>query len=109
MRREPPGIGLGLDRGELFSKTLKEEKVKLESGDTLMLFSDGLSEAENPKGEELGEEALEKLLQENGNMDAASTGEAILKRIQEFAGNRHQKDDMTLVIIKSTRMNKNKS
>ena len=96
----PQGIGLALDRGEVFEKTLMEEKRKLGSGDVLFFYSDGLIEAENPDGDEFGEERLEDLFLKAIEASAADIGKTIIAGIQTFAQDQPQKDDMTLVVVK---------
>jgi len=100
IRWEPNGIGIALDKGNLFDKVLEEEKKILKSGDILLFYSDGLSEAENEQGEEYGETQLENTLCAYSNKSSDGIGECIIRSVQEFAGNYPQKDDMTLVVVK---------
>ncbi|MCH8960400.1 MAG: SpoIIE family protein phosphatase, partial [Bacteroidetes bacterium] len=48
------GLGLGLDRGALFRKTLAVECIPLQPGDVYVLYTDGLVESRGPTGEEYG-------------------------------------------------------
>lgn len=94
------GIGLGLDVGEIFTKTLVEGELKLEPGDTLVFYTDGFTEAMNDKGEEFGEARFLDIL----NSEENGTAEGLLKKtistIRDFAGNAPQHDDMTMVVLK---------
>jgi serine phosphatase RsbU (regulator of sigma subunit) len=99
-RWAPQGIALALDEGNLFEKSLVEEKKTLHSGDALMLYSDGLTEAENPAGEEFGEQRLEAVFCENSHLSAKDCSQAIIQTVTEFSENHIQKDDMTIVIVK---------
>jgi len=70
----------------------------LESGDRVILFTDGLTEASNPDGEEFGELRLLRLLEENRGTSAHELIQTILRGAGEFCqGNWH--DDATLVVI----------
>jgi serine phosphatase RsbU (regulator of sigma subunit) len=96
----PGGIGLAMEKGEIFEKALTEDQKTLQSGDVLLLYSDGLVEAENSRGEEFGEKRLEVVFQEHGHEDAKTLGKTIFDAIHSFTKNEAQKDDMTLVVIK---------
>ena len=53
---KPVGIGLGLNKGEVFDVSLEETEITLEPGSLLAVYSDGISEAMNSKQQEFGEE-----------------------------------------------------
>jgi len=99
-RWAPQGIALALDEGDLFEKSLVEEKKTLHSGDALMMYSDGLTEAENPAGEEFGEQRLEAVFCENSHLSAKDCSQAIIQTVTEYSEDQGQKDDMTIVIVK---------
>jgi phosphoserine phosphatase RsbU/P len=79
----------------------EEASVTLRDGDLLLIFSDGISEAENPEGEEYGEEKLIRFAVEHRTLSADEMRLAIFKEIDAWAGERERGDDQTLVIIKS--------
>src|SRR5690606_14029422 len=56
------GIGIGLERGIIFEKTLVEEEIKLSEGQIYSFFSDGITEAMNEKQDLYGEEKLAIIL-----------------------------------------------
>lgn len=78
----------------------RSEKIELIKDDVLVMFTDGISEAMNKRGEEFSDETLEKLSLES----AADTAENIMKKIQSevqrFTDGANQSDDITLVVIK---------
>ena len=78
----------------------EEGTVPLLPGDTLVLFTDGVSEAMSRDSEEFGEERLEQTFRENGNAGAAEIIEAVHRRIQEFTAGTSQSDDITMMVIK---------
>lgn len=93
------GLGLGLDRGPLFAKTLQEQAVALEPGDTFVLYSDGLVEARNRTGEEYGYERLVAALRRYHRLTPDGLREALLHDLQKFAGHDAWDDDLTIVVV----------
>lgn len=96
----PPGIGLGLDRGERFDQVLQEVELPLVSGDVFLFFTDGLSEAMNSASELFGESRLQAVLEQSESLTTEELRERILEEIRVFVGDEAQHDDMTLVILK---------
>ncbi|HEY6547388.1 MAG TPA: SpoIIE family protein phosphatase [Vicinamibacteria bacterium] len=96
----PPGLGLGLDRGDRFEEILQEEVVPLEKDDVFLLFTDGLSEAMNAEAELFGEGRLARVLKEAEGLATEEIRERILSEVRAFAGAATQADDMTMVILK---------
>lgn len=77
-----------------------EEEIQLESGDTLVAFTDGVIEARNPLGEEFGEDRLIQVLLENYRLPAAGIESRILRAVEDWTAEAEQEDDLTLVILK---------
>jgi serine phosphatase RsbU (regulator of sigma subunit) len=96
----PPGLGLGLDRGERFEEILEEAEAPLASGDSFLFFTDGLSEAMNIRAELFGEQRLRDILEASESLTSEELKERILAEIRSFVGDADQHDDMTLVILK---------
>jgi serine phosphatase RsbU (regulator of sigma subunit) len=96
----PPGLGLGLDRGDRFDQILQEDEVGLQSGDAFLFFTDGLSEAMNGEAELFGEGRLSRILADSGSLSAEEIRERILREVRAFAGGAAQADDMTMVILR---------
>ena len=76
-----------------------QETVVLNPGDTLVVFSDGISEAQNPAGEEYGDDRLIACLEANRGAAPAAMREALLASAHAFAAGAHQNDDMTVLIV----------
>lgn len=70
--------------------------VNLECGDTVVLYTDGVNEAMNPEGKQLGTERLKATVQLASGMSAA-VGEAILRAVRDHAAGYPQSDDITLL------------
>jgi sigma-B regulation protein RsbU (phosphoserine phosphatase) len=97
-RLETGNIVLGAVEGVDYS----EESVHLGTGDILLVFSDGISEAINPEEEEFGEDPLPGLVMANRNSNAMSLIDTIIGEVIKHAGKAPQRDDMTMVVIKRT-------
>ena len=97
---QPPGLAIGLDSGKKFNQIIKLEYVKLSSGDNLLLFTDGVTEARNNSGEEYGEERLSKVIYKSKKLSVFEIKENILDDIMNFVGNYPLHDDLTFIVIK---------
>jgi sigma-B regulation protein RsbU (phosphoserine phosphatase) len=82
---------------------LKENSLELHPGDVLLFYTDGIPEAWRTEKENLGMERLEAIAKQaaEGNKDAASIRDAVLKDVTKFRNNYPQQDDITLVVIKA--------
>jgi serine phosphatase RsbU (regulator of sigma subunit)/pSer/pThr/pTyr-binding forkhead associated (FHA) protein len=76
------------------------KSCRLEKGDVLTLFSDGVTEENNPGGEEFGEERLARLLVEKGRGAAASLVEGIRQAVLAWAAGAAAADDVTVVVAR---------
>ena len=81
--------------------TFHSASITLESGDVLLVYSDGLSEAENPAGTMLGEDAIRETLKESAEAGANEVEAALLDLVDVFTEGHSQSDDITMVIIES--------
>jgi serine phosphatase RsbU (regulator of sigma subunit) len=95
-RLDPSGLPLGL----MPSAEYRMEERALEPGDTLILYSDGITEAANPRGEEYGIERLAALCAERRTEEPDDLGDAIESDLLEFAEGEPFADDRTLVIAR---------
>jgi serine phosphatase RsbU (regulator of sigma subunit) len=73
--------------------------VTLAPGDLLFLYSDGVTEAENPKSELFGSERLAQALTEARGRSARAVVEHVVRRVTEFAAGAPQSDDITCVAV----------
>ena len=91
----------GLIVGAFEDATYEEEAVTLHAGDTLVLFSDGVTDAESPSGEQFGEERLYSVLAARG---AGRTPEEILEQVLHatrlFAAGHPPADDITVLVVR---------
>jgi phosphoserine phosphatase RsbU/P len=73
---------------------------RLESGDWLVIFTDGIVEAENAKQDEYGEAALIRLVDRESGRTPAELLRKMLEELDVFVGNTPQHDDMTCLLLK---------
>jgi hypothetical protein len=78
----------------------EEKETEMASGDLLILFTDGLTEAENRAGDFFGEERLEELLREYHMLPTAQIIDRIMEQARLFSGTRTFRDDVTIVLMK---------
>lgn len=93
---EAKGIALGV----LEDIELEEKEIELESGDMIVLYTDGIIDAINDQEKEFGEEMLLNLISENYTMSALDLINKIKHEVIAFTGDQPQFDDFTLVILK---------
>lgn len=96
----PPGLGVGLGSNKSLMRVLQIQTVQLEPGDTLVLYSDGLTEAMNPDQELYGEDRLRETVAKNAGMDAAALNEVLLRDVDLFRKGAEPNDDLTLLTLR---------
>ena len=78
----------------------QEETLQLEHGDTLLLYTDGVTEAINPREEEYGDERLCKLLCQSNKLTCQEIIDTVKADVKTFADGEEQSDDITLLALK---------
>ncbi len=76
------------------------EVVKLERGDMIICFTDGITEAMNIRGEEFSDEKLEEMVKQYYSMGAAEILDKILEEVKLFTSGAEQSDDITMLVVK---------
>ena len=94
------GIGLGLEKGEVFERTLQEVELKTKTNQIFAFFSDGITEAMNEKDELFGEDKLNEILKGKSNNRSTEVMDKVWSEVQLFRGSTPVNDDMTMVIVK---------
>lgn len=94
------GIALGLVNDDRFDSSLSVKEVQLNPGDTLVLYTDGYTEAMNFKNELYGEDRMMGVIAANRHRASAELLDAINADVKAFTGDIAQSDDMTMVIIR---------
>lgn len=80
-----------------------ESRLKLEPGDLLVCYTDGVTEPENAYGEMFGEPRLCALLAEHAGMDAEELGQRIVEEVARWTASTELQDDFTLLLARKTR------
>lgn len=78
-----------------------EARTSLAPGDLLLVFSDGITEAQNAIGEEYGEERLIEFVRRHRDLPAGEVRSRIFEEIDRWSGSQERDDDQTLVILKA--------
>src|SRR5262249_52598981 len=89
----------GMPVGMIEGATFEMVELQLERHDKLMIFSDGLTEAENADGEFYGTERLRTFLRDHGRHDAAIVHENLMRTVQQFSEGGVIRDDITALVI----------
>ncbi|MHB1558432.1 MAG: SpoIIE family protein phosphatase [Isosphaeraceae bacterium] len=98
-RLEEVGKGAsGLPLGIMPGYPYEVSETTLEPGETVILYTDGVTDAMNPAGDRFGDAELRRALIGSGH-GAAAAGDAIVKAVQKFVAERQQFDDITLVCL----------
>jgi len=77
-----------------------QETVRLDSGDTIIIFSDGVSEALNTEGEEFGDARLQAIAMSLAEATAQTIVDRIIADVRVFTRGAAQSDDITVMVIR---------
>jgi phosphoserine phosphatase RsbU/P len=91
------GVPLGL----LAEAEYYELELVLQPGDVVVLHTDGLTEARNASGEELGAERLLRTLEEHADSPAEALARTLLETERRFVGDAEPADDRTIVVLRT--------
>jgi len=90
----------GLPLGPFHDATYGQEETPLRAGDTLVLYSDGVSDAAGTNDEAFGDERLLECLGGACGMEPEALIEHVLERVRTFSADRPQFDDITLLVVR---------
>ncbi len=94
-------LGLRIDgAAEKFEALLEEDRIDLSSGDVIVLYTDGITEAMNQQSDLFGEGRSSRIVEEHGHLESGELRERILREIESFVGTADQHDDMTMILLK---------
>jgi sigma-B regulation protein RsbU (phosphoserine phosphatase) len=91
------GLPIGLERDAKYER----KTTKLNPGDAIMLYTDGIIEAMNNAGEQYEEERLQTVFVNNAQRSSEEILKAIRSDIEAFVGSARQHDDQTLIVMKA--------
>jgi sigma-B regulation protein RsbU (phosphoserine phosphatase) len=92
----------GVPIGIMDDVEYRQGKVKLNVGDIVVLYTDGITEMRNENKDEYGSQRFQRLLRENSDKTAEELVNLIVTDVDNFRGNASPHDDMTLLILKRT-------
>jgi serine phosphatase RsbU (regulator of sigma subunit) len=96
IRAERGGFALGMFE----HATHETHHLTIEPGDTFLLFSDGLTEAEDRHGQPFEERGIEAVIADRHDADPQALGRALLAAVEAHAGDARLADDLTALILK---------
>lgn len=92
------GLPIGLDHN--ISDFISYTRVELNSGDGIVLYTDGITEARNGSNQRYGIEQLCQIISQNWHYNSHQIQEAVIEDLQQFIGEEKIWDDITLVVLK---------
>ncbi|MBI1869848.1 MAG: SpoIIE family protein phosphatase [Chlamydiae bacterium] len=90
----------GLALGIIHHSKIPMEEVTLEKGDMVIMITDGLIEAKNPKGKEFGWEKFEEFFNDESPASPQEVAEGLFLKLDRFCGHFAIPDDVTVVAVK---------
>ena len=94
------GTALGMIKGKDYSNYVETNSIPYASGDVMVLYTDGITEAKSPKGEEFGLDLLKKRIVEVAIRSPREIQEHLIKKLYEYTGTEEINDDYTTMIVK---------
>ncbi|HEX7975932.1 MAG TPA: PP2C family protein-serine/threonine phosphatase, partial [Anaerolineales bacterium] len=90
------GMTLGV-----MEKTHWQQKIaRLSAGDLLLLYTDGITEAQNPQGSFFGDQRLLEVLRSKSEASAGEIQKSILNEVHNFVGDYPQQDDIAMIVVR---------
>ncbi len=97
---ESEGMGLGIVRNSSYKKYVHSTTLSYNQGDTMLLYTDGITEAKNEKGEQFGDDRLKDSFKSHAKKAPTQIKEAIKRDLAKFTGEVTIDDDYTMVVVK---------
>lgn len=94
------GIALGMVRNKSYKNFIQANEFEYKPGDVMVLYTDGITEAKDAKGEEFGYERLEQVVDEVRSLGPKEIQDHLIKKLYEFTGTENINDDYTTMIVK---------
>jgi len=96
----PKGMALGIDSGEVFNRVITDLQFEMQTGDCLLLYTDGTTEAMDDAGLEFGMDRMVTALQAEAPRGARQVVSRITEDIRAFVGNHPKYDDITMIAVR---------
>jgi sigma-B regulation protein RsbU (phosphoserine phosphatase) len=92
------GLPIGIEKGTHY----EQKRFRVEKGDCVLMFTDGILEAMNPAGQQYGLSGLRHVVERCAVLPATELVNAIREDLGRFVGSARQHDDQTLLVMKAT-------
>ncbi|MBX7208958.1 MAG: SpoIIE family protein phosphatase [Verrucomicrobiaceae bacterium] len=93
------GLAVGIDRGDVFERVTKDCSFAMEPGDCLLLYTDGVNEATDSRGDEFGEERIKRTLAALAPQGARAVVSGLIDEVGSFLDGVRSHDDITLIAL----------
>jgi sigma-B regulation protein RsbU (phosphoserine phosphatase) len=90
----------GLLLGPFADSRFESNSLSVNEGDVLCLYTDGVTEALGPQGEQFGERRLAETLRVSRHLEPQALQEHIVERVRDWQGETEAGDDLTLVVLR---------
>ena len=101
---KPSGIAIGLTASKTFETNIDDQVIDFSSGDLIVLYTDGVTEAVNPYREQFGANRLFNLVKEMAAARSSMILQNLSQRLQVFVQSAGRHDDMTLIVVRGTQV-----
>ncbi len=99
-RKRTGGIIIGMPWPAQADGDDAEEEIRMDAGDQVLIYTDGVTEAPNPTKSFFGVKRLDKIIEVNGDLSPDALVYRILEKITDYMQKEKQRDDITLVAMK---------
>ena len=96
----PNGIALGFDKGPIFERTIREQKIQLEVGDRVVFYTDGVVESMNEEREEYGDERFYEWVKAHAELPSNEFVRMLSQELDRHKGRAEQHDDITVTTLR---------
>jgi sigma-B regulation protein RsbU (phosphoserine phosphatase) len=93
----PNGLALGIDKGPLFERTVKEQRIQMLKGDRFVLYTDGVVEAMNEQNQQLGPNRFYLRTKQLAEKSSSEFLSLLVDDLEKHVGGAPQHDDITIV------------
>lgn len=94
------GVALGMIRNKTYRNYIETVEFRYSSGDIMVLYTDGITESKNSKGDEFGYDRLSATIYEGRDLSPVGIQNHLISRLYEFSGSENLDDDYTTMIVK---------
>lgn len=96
------GFALGMTSNSRLEMFMKETRISFSTGDSVLMYTDGLNEARNPLGEEFGDSRIRTLMELYGALEPKTITRKIQSSLEQFVENTKPGDDITFSCIRKS-------